>query len=425
MKRLLTICMLLMMSLAVVGCSKDKKEDEGWIKDSADMITDEITSGQFVLDGVVYEFPMPLQDWLDNGWELSNSYENIDDFMLKPGYSSTSFELFNEDDAYVRVTVFNDSEEEANVKDCMVDYLYMSLTEVDVVFPQGMTKRNKPDEILEAYGDPISKGDEADRGYIEALYQYTNDDAVTCYVELGIADNSYTIDPFSSVEYSVLSSSSVMDALIREEGEEAAVNAFLDATMKAAYYGEFEDYTTKYCIDSLSGAEDLYQSEVDAYASFLMYYVDVYEDYNTDEINERFEEIAKAVLSEVKWEVKEVEVDVFGEGTVTIDLYPTDFIYVIEDDVYDALDEFYTKYEDADFDAMSDEEYAEVELTYTTLMLEAMEKNVDKAGTLDPVERVYDLDMNDSYISNDDWFNMDDVIMDLYDEDAEEDSEEE
>ena len=36
------------------------------------------------LDGKTYTFPMDISVFLDNGWEISNSYKNKDDYIVKP-----------------------------------------------------------------------------------------------------------------------------------------------------------------------------------------------------------------------------------------------------------------------------------------------------------------------------------------------------
>ena len=183
------LCLVLVLALSFAGCSGMdlNQDDEKFIEESAAKISEELTSGQFVIDGVIYQFPMPLKDWLDNGWHVSATYDNADEFRLDPYYTSTEFELFNEDDDFVRMTVYNDSDEAAPVDECIVYSLNMSTTEVDVVLPKGMTKRNKPAEVLEAYGEPDVKND--DSNHLEATYYFADHEMGQCYVELGIHDN--------------------------------------------------------------------------------------------------------------------------------------------------------------------------------------------------------------------------------------------
>ena len=203
MKKKLLLVLCLVLSMMIVGCKdkESKEETKKKISESAEKIGKEITCGQFVFDGVVYKFPMDLKDWLDNGWHISNSYENKDEFTLEPGATSNEFELFNEDEDYVRVSVMNTKDENAKIEDCMVYSLYMSTSEGDIVLPGGINKSSKPDDVIEAYGEPVSRGDE--KGLLEATYYYEDEDAWKCYVELDVVDNNFTIDPISSVIYSI------------------------------------------------------------------------------------------------------------------------------------------------------------------------------------------------------------------------------
>lgn len=409
--RMLFLIMILVLAMSFAGCSgagslKDKK----WIEESAEQISEEITSGEFVIDGVVYQFPMPLEDWLDNGWHISNSYDNADEFRLEPYYSSSEFELFNEEDAYVRVMVFNDSDKAAPLEDCIVNHLYMSTTEVDVVFPQGMTKRNKPDDVLDAYGEPDSRGDSTQT--LEAVYYFSDADLGQCYVELDIYDNSYTNNPFTSATFGTLSSDDYWDNMVSEKGVEETAETFFNAAMKASFHADYNDYVSLN-MDSLEGAKELYNTEVECFADCLLYYIDITEEYITEDVKARAMSVAETVLSKVKWEVKSVDVNRFDEGTMTIVLYPTDFFYLIDEDLMEASDAFNTKYADVDYETISFEEYDALEKEYTEMMVAVLEKNAGSAGTLEAVEKVYEVDLENTILADDAWNDVDATIMDL------------
>ena len=406
------LCLVLVLAMGFAGCSGAdlNLDDEKFIEESAAKISEELTSGQFVIDGVIYQFPMPLKDWLDNGWHVSATYDNADEFRLDPYYISTEFELFNEDDDFVRMTVYNDSDEAAPVDECIVYSLYMSTTEVDVVLPKGMTKRNKPAEVLEAYGEPDVKND--DSNHLEATYYFADDEMGQCYVELGIHDNDYTIDPFSKIKFGMIDPEEYWDVMVAQKGVEEAAKFYFDAAMKASFYADYDDYVSMN-MDSLDGAKELYDAEIDYFAECLLYYIDITEEYITTDVKNRAVEVAKTVLSKVKWDVKSVDVNAFKEGTMTVTLYPTDFFYIIEEDLIAASDTFNTKYADVDYATISYEEYDALEKEYTEMMVAVLEKHAASAGTLDAVEKTYDVDLEDTVLSDAAWEDVDDTVMDL------------
>jgi len=210
------LCFVMILAMGFVGCSglDFEVDDEKFIEESAAKISDEITSGQFVIDGVIYQFPMPLKDWLDNGWHVSSTYDNAADFRLDPYYTSNQFELFDEENKdYVQLTVYNDSDKAAPIEECMVYSLRMSTSEVDVVFPKGMTKRNNPEDILAAYGEPDAKGDS--KNDLEAIY-YFSDELGQCYVELDVIDNDYTENPFYRVYFGMISAEEYWNMTVAE-----------------------------------------------------------------------------------------------------------------------------------------------------------------------------------------------------------------
>ncbi len=412
MKKLLALALSTVIAFSAVGCS-EQAEDTKWITEASSKIDKEITSGQFILDGVVYEFPMDLKYWLDNGWHVSNNYDNVDEFKLEPGTYSNKFELFNDNKQYVTVSVINNNDKDCTVKECMVYSVELKLSKVDAVLPQGITKRSKPAEIKSAYGEPTSQDNQRD--YVYMSYTYEADDESKCVAELEVFDNKTTLEPCSVVKYYFMSFDVIWENLVEEKGVEEACKIYMDATMKASYHGDFKDYVG-YSMDSKAGAEGLYNSEIAYYAEYLRYYTDLTEDYVTDEAKARFEGVAKKVLSKVFWEVKSVEDKGSSDCELTIKLYPTNFLDIIDDDVTEAIDNWNAKYEDVDFDAMSDAEYAACEQEYIESILVAMEKNADKAGTKDAVTGIYDMDLDGDFISYEDWEEIDNVLMDAYEE---------
>lgn len=95
-------------------------------------------------------------------------------------------------------------------------------------------------------------------------------------------------------------------------------------------------------------------------------------------------------------------------------IYPTDFLDIILDGVYAAGDEWNTKYADADIDAMSDAEYAVLENDYADMVLKVMEVKVDEAAAGEAIQLTCDLDISNSVLTDDSWYNLYDALMGLY-----------
>ena len=407
MKKLVRMLLCVGMCIMAAGCGNSTK----WIDESAAKIDAELTSGQFVIDGIVYDFPMTMQDWLGNGWHISNNYENKDDFALDPWYTSDEFELYNEDGDWVRVSAYNDSDKATKIDQCMIYSVYLSLSEVDVVFPSGMTKRNHPDEILKTYGEPEVKGDE--EGVLEAFYYFENDERM-CQVELDVFDNDYTENQLTSAKYQIMLLDDFWNLWVETEGLEKAVEHCIDADLKAGFHGDFKEYVG--CsMGSQKEAEEYYADEVSIYIEWLMAYCDINYDYMDDATIAKFTDIAKEVLKKTKWELKNVKANYSNEGTATVVLYPTNFFELIDSGVEKAIERWDTKYAATDFTTMSEEEYGLIELEYAAMVLEHIEGQASQAVAKEGMELVCELDIDNYIIAQESWDNIYYALWDVYD----------
>lgn len=409
MKKIWMLLMCFGLLVLFAGCG-GKEEDTQWIDESAALIGTEITEGQFVLDGVVYEFPMTMQYWLDNGWHISNNYDNKNTFKLDPWYNSDEFELFNEEGDWVRVSAYNNSDTAAKLQDCMVYSVYLSLSEVDVVFPAGMTKRNTPEELASAYGEADMESEE--ESTVESAYFYTLKDEWQCMVTLN-ANKKGVENPLTSVTYQMMFFEDFWDAWVDSEGMSKAIEYYVNADLKASFLGDYDD-CVNYAIATRETAKEWHDIEKSYYAEALMWMVGIDSSYVDEATVERFNVIAGKILEKSKWEFTEITADRFGGGTAKMVIYPTDFLDIILDGVYAAGDEWNTKYADADIDAMSDAEYAVLENDYADMVLKVMEVKVDEAAAGEAIQLTCDLDISNSVLTDDSWYNLYDALMGLY-----------
>lgn len=200
MRKLVNAVLCGVMCLALTACGLGVGKPK-WVSEAEKTMSSDIRSGEIMLAGELYTFPMTLQDLLDDGWFVSGSYENAKEFVLEPEYESSDFELFNEGDGYLSVCVYNDGTEDAHIEDCTVSWLSFSTTEEDipVVLPGGIYKDSKPADITKAYGeaDATDKGSET----VEYMYEYKDAQNRVSEVTLLVYDNSYTQEPLTRVEY--------------------------------------------------------------------------------------------------------------------------------------------------------------------------------------------------------------------------------
>lgn len=401
----ITLCTQLMACSFMETMNLSKGKQEKWIEEGAELISDDLRSGEFVINGEVYTFPSNMSDWIDKGWHVSNAYENKDTFELEPGVYSSSFELFNDNEQYVEMMVMNMSDKNALLDECMVSYLRLPLSgnDFNVVLPKGVTKHNKPDEVYEIYGEPDEK-DDSESQVVKYNYLYEAKDELQCAVELAIFDNDYTIDPLTSVIYSLTD-----DNWADIESEEGCIN-FIDGLLKTSFQGDYADYVAgKYSTEE--DAQYTYELQTMYYVDILMQYLGIDSQYVDDEVAKKYEELAKTVLSKAKWELKSI--DYFGplySGTVEFTLYPVDFLDIIDDDIEGVFTEFSSKYD------LNRSDYSEDEMTmmlseYAEMMYAAISEKANDISNLEAVVNNYDIDFKEGGISVEDWDEIFFILM--------------
>lgn len=390
---------LMCMCLCIQFTACNLLEDTDWIAQEAEKIGGKITCGEFVIDGEIFTFPMDLQDVLDKGWHISNNIDNDKTFLLEPGGTTKEFQLFPDDnhENSILVSVANLSDDKTTVDKCKVISIRLKENHFDYVLPGGLTRRNTQEDVENEYDEPM-KVDEKDSKK-EYTYTYTSKEGFECFVKLSVYNEENAKNPLSEVYYWT-------------EPDEAAISndvaKFINATMKVSYHNDCKEYV-EYKIDTQEGAKALYMSEVEYYAYSIMEYADVNTECVTDEIYDQYCGIAKKVLSKVDWEISDIKEKGASIYTVELTIYPTNYFDVISDKVDGTIDDFNTKYENVDFNTLSDEEYLVVEIEYAKAILEAVKGLEKDIEAVSGVKRVYEF--TDNGFSDSQWEEIDDIIM--------------
>lgn len=383
MKKLVLMGMCAVLCFQMTACSGGAAKETQKKEEAMALLGDDLKSGELVIDGKKYSFPDDVSEWTGDGWHISNRYDNTDTFELEYNVETNVFEMFNDEKSseYVSMCAINLGTEPKKIEESTVSYLEVDLSNAKdalyVVLPGGITYDSTKEDVKNAYGEP----DEEDDDYF--MYLYTNADGLDIAIQIDFVENAHR------VIYALADSNwgSVTNA------EECA--EFINAALETSFYGKFDTYVEKN-FDTLEGAQELYDSEVEYYAEGLMYYLDI--DYETvdEEIADGFREVAAAVLAKFKWDAPVVDLmDGVSFGSFELAMYPTDFLDIIIEDAQAVADS-----------GLDGDEYAQG-------MLDAIRPKVDEISYREPITKTYNLDLNNGVISQDDWANIDDVLMDL------------
>lgn len=182
---ILLMCILIVFGLA--ACGKEEKIPE-YVTTIGAEIADELSSGQFYLDGDMYQFPLTVGDFLDNGYSVSANYTNADTFALAPGGQTNSFALVKEvEDCYqdvhdVRCYVYNPTEEELPLEECMIGKITINAP-AKMMFPGGIWEKTTHEKVISAYGEPKTFDNDSDIFYT-MLYDIVMEDGSKWEVEI-------------------------------------------------------------------------------------------------------------------------------------------------------------------------------------------------------------------------------------------------
>lgn len=384
MKRVITLCLIAAMSLQLMACSVPGLNGDAWIEEGKGKIGSTLDCGQFVVNGEVYSFPADIADWTEHGWHISNNYENKDTFKLESNVVSNEFELFNDEvsSQYVTMEAINHGAEPDLIENCAINYLKIKMSDskdnVKIVLPGGITCKSTKDEIIAAYGEPVTEDDST------LSYEYTSSDDWIVDMEIRLIGEHP-----DQVRYYL------SDKNWGYIGNAQDCERFVDNALKASFYGDYTEYVAEN-FDTEEGAQALYEMEIEYYAEGLMYYLDVDYEIIDSSIADGFREVSRQVLAKLKWDAPVADLaDGASYGTVELTMYPTDFLDIILEDAQAVADAA------ADW---TEDEYAEN-------MLESIKPKVDEISYKDPITKTYNVDLDNGIISTDDWDEIDDILM--------------
>lgn len=190
---------------------------------------------------------------------------------------------------------------------------------------------------------------------------------------------------------------------------------YIEALMECKYNGKLEGYMMEVADASKEEAQECHDSTVEYYAYQLMSYTDVGYDYLADETIEKYIEVARKIMAKSKFTVNE-GTQVGDDYQVKVDIQPININDLIHDDVAAYIDEYNAMIDGKDTSAYTDEQWDELEEQYAAGVLAIIESHISEIGYKDTVSKVVIIEFDEEGrygISDNDWYDIDDYIVDM------------
>lgn len=177
---MLAVCGILMLS--ITACAP--KEEEPTYPPVS--LSNDILSFEFGLNGHKFTLPVEYQEFVDNKWVFTGSWEEI----LEPDEYTNPYQImYDGKNANSSASMFNSAAEDLAAKNCKIakfEVRYSATSYVPhIELPKGITMKSTYEDVIAAYGEPDMESNESINKLTYRIDEYK-------YVEIDIdtADNS-------------------------------------------------------------------------------------------------------------------------------------------------------------------------------------------------------------------------------------------
>ncbi len=149
----------------------------------------------------------------------------------------------------------------------------------------------------------------------------------------------------------------------------------LDASYKGTYVQEYLDLVKDM---TAADVEEKYDDWTEAETEYLLSFLGMESETPTDEVLKRAQDVVKAIYAKCKYTVSEAEQLKSGDIAVEVTVSPIEIFHLLDDDVF--ADTWSDVISDAgvttqeEMDAVSDEDYAAMDMEYVMRLLDEVEK---------------------------------------------------
>lgn len=210
---------------------------------------------------------------------------------------------------------------------------------------------------------------------------------------------------------------------ITAEDATKCVQVELDAT----YKGKFDGFVNFYSNMTTQDGKDQYDANVEAEAGYFLESFGVPSLEDEDQAVEpkkmqryRAEELYQDIYAKANYTVASSTKQEDGTFAVKVNVKPMDILQRVDDAWEEGFEDFWAKYEAVDAESMSDEEFTDwytgtFAEAYYDVLLDLLESQIPDTGYQDERSIVIQVQQDEDgslFISDDDWINLDNLIID-------------
>lgn len=153
---------------------------------------------------------------------------------------------------------------------------------------------------------------------------------------------------------------------------------YMEGMLKQTYLGEFDEGYLTLVDSNEDEAQGIYENTLDVESQFFCYFYDIY--YPSDTQMEQIKDLYGRIYAHTKFEVVSAAKQDDGSFSVKLSIEPINIVKLAEAKLEEALEPFYTKYENADIDNMTDEEYEAYDQEFAQIIIDTYESVMPEIG---------------------------------------------
>lgn len=215
----------------------------------------------------------------------------------------------------------------------------------------------------------------------------------------------------------ILAGCSAKDVSTKTKGA-TMYQKYINNIMECCYYGDTAKYV-EVCEATTQDAQDAHYNTVDYYAYQLMVFNEIDYEYISEDMQDKFYDLAASILKKAKFTVNEAA-KVGDNWQVQVDIMPVDINDTTWDEIESAIADYNKNIDSIDATQLTDEQaealYAQLQEDYAQVVYDIIAGHVSTIGYKDKVSKIVIIttDEDGMYgIADDDWNDIDDIVVDM------------